>query len=198
MDKMKSFGSRAFSLIELLVVMAVIGILLAASMPALTSLTAGSNLNRAGLLVGDQIALARQEAVSKNREVQIVFYNMTNGANPGWRALGILRIEQTSSGKSAKPVSRIIQLPENVIISSSTSLSPMLAAGTTGATNIPTLGNVQYSAIRFRPNGSLVSGFGTANSTLTLQNATAQGEPPPNYYTIQVNPLTGRVSVYRP
>lgn len=198
MDKMKPSEVRAFSLIELLVVIAVIAILLAASMPALTSLTAGSNLNRAGLLVGDQIALARQEAVSKNREVQIIFYNTTNGVSTGWRALNILRIEQTSSGKTAKAVSRILQLPENVVISSSTALSPMLAAGTTGTTNIPSLGTVQYSAIRFRPNGSLVSGFGTANSTLTLQNATAQGEPPPNYYTIQVNPLTGRVSVYRP
>jgi uncharacterized protein (TIGR02596 family) len=198
MDQMKNSGADAFSLIELLVVMAVLAILVSVSVPALTSLTAGSNLNRAGQLVGDQIAMARQEAVAKNRDVQIVFYNLTNGLTKGWRGMSVQRIEQTSSGKVMVAVSKVAQLPDNVIISESSTLSPMLTAGTTGTTNLANFGSVQYSAFRFRANGSLEGGFGAANNILTLQMATAQGNPPSNYYTIQVNALTGRVSVYRP
>jgi hypothetical protein len=31
-----------------------------------------------------------------------------------------------------------------------------------------------------------------------LQSATALGTPPKNYYTLQINPITGKVIVFRP
>jgi hypothetical protein len=91
-----------------------------------------------------------------------------------------------------------LQIPEGVVISSNTTVSPMLAVASTGSTNLPGYGNVQFASFRFRPNGSMESGFSSTNNSLTLQNANAVGDPPPNYYTIQVNPLTGKITVYRP
>lgn len=198
MDKVKKAFPAAFSLIELLAVMAVIALVVAVTLPAFTSLASGSNLNRAGRMVGDQIALARQEAVARNRDVQVTFYNLTNGMTKGWRGMRILRIDQTQNGMVTNAASRIVQIPEGIIISPEPAVSPLLTAGSTGTTNLPGYGTVEFSSFRFRANGSLESGFGTSNNSLTLQNANAQGSPPANYYTIQVNPLTGKVSVYRP
>lgn len=195
---MKKRGSFAFSLIELLAVMAVVAIIIAISLPAFTSLTSGSNLNRAGQMVGDQIALARQEAVARNRDVQVTFYNLTNGATKGWRGMRILRVDQTQNGTVTNVATRLVQIPDGIVISADPATSPLLSAGTTGTTNLPGYGTVEYSSFRFRANGSMESGFGATNNSLTLQNASAQGNPPSNYYTIQVNPLTGKVSVYRP
>jgi len=195
---MKKRGSFAFSLIELLAVMAVVAIIIAISLPAFTSLTSGSNLNRAGQMVGDQIALARQEAVARNRDVQVTFYNLTNGTTKGWRGMRILRVDQTQNGTVTNVATRLVQIPDGIVISADPATSPLLSAGRTGTTNLPGYGTVEYSSFRFRANGSMESGFGATNNSLTLQNASAQGNPPSNYYTIQVNPLTGKVSVYRP
>lgn len=195
---MKVYFRRGFSLIELLTVVCIIIILMAVALPAFNSITAGSNLNRAGQLVSDQISLARQEATSKNRDVQVVFYNLTDGPTKGWRGIKLMRVDQTPTGATANSASRFFQIPEGVIISSNATYSPLLKAGSTGTTNLPNIGSVQYASFRFRANGSLESGVSSANNFLTLQNVNDKSEPPVNYYTIQVDALTGKVSVYRP
>ncbi len=73
--------SRAFSLVELLVVTAVIVVLMAVAVPALNSVLAGSGVSRAGQMISDAFVLARQEAVSKNRDVYVRFFKFTDGAD---------------------------------------------------------------------------------------------------------------------
>ncbi len=65
--------ARAFSLLEILAVVAILEILMVLVAPAIVSSLGSSNLNKAGQTIGDQIALARQEALTRNREVQIRF-----------------------------------------------------------------------------------------------------------------------------
>jgi len=188
-----------FSLVELLLVMAVIGLLAAMTIPALQSTLVGSKISRAGLIVGDQIQFARQEAVAKNREVRVLFYNFTNGSFKGWSGMQIWRVEQTGSNSVSLAASRMILLPEGVVISSNASFSPLLTAYTnTATTNLPGRGSVEFSEFRFRPNGFLAGSMTSANNFLTLQNANAPGDPPANYYALQVNPVTGKVSSFRP
>jgi prepilin-type N-terminal cleavage/methylation domain-containing protein len=67
-----------FSLVELLVVIAILVLLATVSLPAFNSITRGSNLQRAGQMIGDQFALARQEAVARNRDVIVQFYETTD------------------------------------------------------------------------------------------------------------------------
>ena len=96
---MKPDFRRGFSLVELLTVMCIIIIITAVAIPAFNSITSGSNLNRAGQLISDQISLARQEATSKNRDVQVVFYNLTDGPTQGWRGIKLMRVDQTPTGR---------------------------------------------------------------------------------------------------
>lgn len=193
--------SRAgFSLTELLVVMAIMGFFVVVAMPSFHNIFAGSNLNRAGQLVSDQMALARQEAVTRNREVRVYFYKIRSGTTENWRAMQIWRVETTDTGTTTTAVSKLTFIPDGVIISPTTELSPLLGADTTltGTVNLPVYGNSSYVGYRYRPDGSTDTSVTVANDYLTLQNATATGNPPANYYTIQINPLVGKVTVYRP
>lgn len=199
MDQMKKRGAilsrerKAFTLLELLVVMAIVILLASMAVPAFNSITVGSNLNRAGQIVGDQIALARQEAVTKNREVQVRFYDVAT--NQSWRGIQIWRVEQTGTGTNNIAVNRMITLPDGIVINSTTNLSPLLTAdgSLSGASNVP-----PYRGFRFRANGATDSSVTAANGYLTLQQANAQGNPPKNYYTVQINPMTGKVIAFRP
>lgn len=195
MDQMSACFRRAFSLVELLVVIVIMSILIAAAVPALNSVARGSNLNRAGQMVGDQIALARLAAVGRNREVQVRLYELSNGFDAGWRGIQVWRMEQSATGSIGVPASRFILLPEGVLIEPDR--SPLLGADVTvsGTNAFPSHGNVSYRGFRFRPNGAMSAGVSASNNYLTLRQAEGGGA---NYYTVQVDPLTGKTTVYRP
>ncbi len=60
-------SSRAFSLVELLLVMAIIGILLVLTVPSLTNVSRSMSLSRSGQSLADAIVLAQQQATTLNR-----------------------------------------------------------------------------------------------------------------------------------
>jgi len=186
-----------FSLIELLVVVAIVVILAAVTVPATSSALRGASLNQAGQLVSDQLSVARQEAVSKSQDVEVRFYRMTNGLVSGWKGLRIVRIEQTPTGPVTNPVGRFVSLPDSVMISESSSLSPLMMNATAQSENMGSRGQLSYRAFRFRPNGGLEVGVGS-NNFVTLVNMQDIGASPANFYTIQINPLSGKATVYRP
>lgn len=191
--------SRAFTLIELLLVIGVAVVLMALMAPAFTSITTGSRLNQAGQLVGDVLSLARQEAVSRNREVQVRFYQLDDDDTPGWRAVQAWMIEQGDSGAVETPITRLQILPVPMLIAESAALSPLITSPSVSGTS-PVAGRsggpYAYAGVRFRPTGGL--GQSTGGSFLTIHSATDSGSPPQNYYTLQINPITGRLDVYRP
>lgn len=193
-------STRGFSLTELLVVMAILGFFVVVAMPSFRTVFVGSNLNRAGQMIGDQMALARQEAVTKNREVRVHFYKIKTGNTEHYRAMQVWRVEPTETGTTTLPVSRLVVIPEGVIISPGNDLSPLLTADTSlvGTTTLSAFGNTSYVGYRYRADGSTDTSVTVSNDYLTLQNANATGTPPANYYTIQIDPLVGKVTVYRP
>lgn len=65
--------SVPFTLIELLVVMLIVGILLAVTVPVVVRISSGSSVEAASRMVGSQLRLARQEAITKRRTIAVLF-----------------------------------------------------------------------------------------------------------------------------
>ncbi len=84
-----------FSLLELMVVMVIIGLLLAAAMPAFRGFTQGNDVHSAAKSVATQVQLARERALSTGNTQMIRFmksfqgsdYHIWDGttANPSWK-----------------------------------------------------------------------------------------------------------------
>ena len=191
---------RAFTLVELLVVLVIFSVVAVLAMPPLQSILTRSSLDRGGQMIGDNILRARQEAVSRNRDVEVRFYRITSGKLQGWCGIQSFRIEQNADGSTLAPIGPIAYLPSGIVIAESETLSPLLAADPTlrGSTNLPAYRDVVFAGFRYRANGSTGTELTTANNYLTVQSVTAPGAPPANYYTLQVNPITGKVTTFRP
>ncbi len=200
----------AFSLLELLIVIAILGLLAVLTVPALSSSMKGIKITQGTQLLLDQITLARQLALSKNRAVETRIYSYEDASIPGgkksYRAMQ--NFELLDDG-TVKPLDKMVRLPAEVILDSSATLSPLLGSsrakqwtGTDTKTPLPGI-NTAYdtSAIVFRPNGYTDLPAGGQSWFLTL-HAANDGDnlsaPPKNFSIIQIDPWTGRTSVFRP
>jgi len=181
---------RAFSLIELLVVVAIFALLATLAVPALSSIRGAGNISRGGQTLADLIILARQEASTKNRDVEVRFIDVP-GDDPGFRAAQLWLIAETGPTR----IGRIERLPDRIIISSNMALSPLLGSDNLGTTNFGAMGVRGYRGFRVRAGGSLDASVTTTNNFLTVHSANDSNIPPENFYAVRVNPITGRVTV---
>lgn len=197
---MVAMKCRAFTLTELLVVVAIIALLTVLAMPAITSVTGGTALTRAGQTVADQFVLARQEATGKNRDVQVRFV-WKDGAPAGWRGVQ-LWAPSANNVTEYRPVSRIAWLPEGTLLSEVDKMSPLLAGATIPETNgvFPGLGTTKYCGFRFRAGGGTDLTFNSSSNFVTVvrDRDASVTTAPANYAVIQVDPVTGRTHSYRP
>lgn len=206
-------SARAFSLVELLVVIAILLILMAMVLPATTSLMRSMNISRAASLVTDEMNFARQTALSRNRDVELRFYRLGSKLDGGakqFRAMRSFLADGTDATKS-QPLSKVKHLPDSVILSDNTTLSSLLdyqnpaRSGLTQGTEALPSGSTEYVSFLFRANGGtslkpIAPPEGNWFVTVTAENVQADGgnELPANYFTAQVDPVTGRTRSYRP
>ena len=198
----------AFSLIELLVVVAIVAILAALVIPAMSSLGRSNSLSGAVQMVSGALDLAHQSAMAQNRPVEVRFYKLPEDGKPAsapsdYRALQLFLIDDVSTNALTKPQ----KLSVPAIISENVAASSLMDDGVfpeqdapAGAPVPPAGQNYRYRSFRFKPDGSADFGGGT-NCFFTLVNkndAVAANGLPANYATITVEPLTGRARVVRP
>ena len=206
----------AFSLVELLVVMAIIGLLATFLAPAVSPILRGSRLTQAGDQVVAVLSLARQTALTTSHSVEVRFYQYGDPEVPGESAssptTGKYRAIQAFEYKddgTATPVGKMAKLPLSIIIDAGATLSTLLkstqAKTWTAADKQPTLPIVGASynccAFRFLADGSTnLSTTGTL-WFLTLHNlidGDIMPSPPSNYTTIKIDPMNGSLKTYRP
>lgn len=214
--------SKAFSLIEMMVVLGIVGLLLAFAAPNMFSLITSNSLSGEGVVLRNQLTYAQQIAVSKNADVEIRFFKMPDYASarpdPAFRAYQLF--QYNLDGELA-PISTFFRIksPVGVHEQLSTILDPR--SNTSGADkkfgfSSPTVGkaeapvgeggalqSAEYVAFRFRPDGSTDLPFRTGSSdtwyiTLVQGEGALKSDKPDNYVCLQVNPYNGQVSEFRP
>jgi len=208
------FSSKAFTLTEILAVMAVMGIIIAVAIPVVRPMMRASNVNRAATMLIDEFNQARQIALTKNRAVEVRIYQLpkkTGGAT-AYRAFRTFLSDGTDPANS-KPLGKVKYLPESTVISDSATFSTLLDYGNSNRSglshsqeNFPSESSpVPYVSFFFVANGgtNLTPVTGSNSNwflTLYLEDAekNATTHLPSNYYNIQIDPVTGRVRSYRP
>jgi len=210
----------AFTLIEMLVVVAIIALIVAAMAPLVFGSLAASRLSAAGEIMAAQISFARQRAVSANEEIEVRFYSYDDpeaaGNQANINAMGIYRTTLEATGGVTNPdpvpISEVYYLPTGVVVSGAQVMSRLLAKAESEIDSKRHIQKAQatYKAFRFLPDGStnILQILGAeegetqfyAQSYLSLVEDRFADSPevPKNFFAIQIDPSTGRVTSYRP
>jgi uncharacterized protein (TIGR02596 family) len=248
---MKTNRQSAFSLVELIVVAAVIAVIIGFAVPAANNLIKGSQLTQGSQTFADLFSFARQSAMSRSRPIEVRFYRYGDLDTPGedavdkttWKFHGFQLFEILENG-AALPINKMQRLPKMVIMSSS---DPNSSGGGAATAKYSTLLNTdfrgvykdaeddlttpeipvsfatsggtisvgrkyEYASFRFLQDGSTdlppstkKGGTGTGQSdddswyiTLVNLNDEFKSIDQINFYTVQVDPVSGTTKSYRP
>jgi uncharacterized protein (TIGR02596 family) len=201
---------RGFTLIEMLVVVAVIALITSAIAPQVFSSLMATRITSAGETMASQLALGHQLAVSGNQQVEVRFYQYVEPASPGsvsgFRALVLMKSAGDVGGLLGQQLTDTFYLPSGITIGNTAILSPPLQVLPFGPDKENIIKKVQgatYRAFHFYPDGStdLPQFALKAHScyfTLGEERIIADGSVPKNFYAVQIDPSTGRSVTYRP
>lgn len=213
----KPLKHKGFTLIEMMVVVAMIALIVAAVAPMVFSTLISTRLASAGETLAGQLSLAHQIAVSRNMTVEVRFYQYEDPESPSSlsavRALAIMQASETGSASQlGKQLTDTYYLPSGIAIGQTEALSPLLASSAIRSEAdrekiIKRSSNARYKAFQIRGDGTtnieqlMRNEYMPNKSYVTLAEDRAIGNGqsvPKNFYAVQIDPVTGRTTSYRP
>jgi uncharacterized protein (TIGR02596 family) len=189
-----STNRHAFSLVELLIVVAIIGILAVLTIPAFVTISDAKQITAANQSLSDGLRLARQLALVNSTPVEFRLWNIMpkDGLTRSYCAYSYNLI--TDSGVTN--FGKTIYFAKGVSLStaSANAYSTLVTVGlvTISSTN-------SYASFNFRPDGSTdLNPTSKWFATFVRDREVTNSSLPNNYITLRIDPLNGNVSYYRP
>jgi uncharacterized protein (TIGR02596 family) len=200
----RASGSRCpgFSLLELLLVITII-VVMSTLLTIALGYWRGLGVSNGGRMVMEDMAFAQELAIANNQPSEIWFIRKTGGTFI--EALQTYLVDQNGVASAYSPVHHFAS---NTRIDSGTYLSPLFAASNskqwTGNQTQPQIPGYQTSYdcwfVRFMPDGSttLPTTQGWFLTVHEQSSPNGAGALPVNYAMVSIDPLTGKLSLYRP
>jgi len=179
----------AFTLIEMLVVIAIIGVVSTMALTSISGVQRGTAMTTGASALLDYLTIARQTAMTLNQPIEVWFCpGATNDS---------LLLYKTENG-ALNAVEPELKLNQWVMLSPNAEWSSVLTEGFSGPQRPdPKRSNSCYS-FRFMPDGSTDLAV-SASPTLTLVFRTDSGSTslPANFFTLQMDQQTGTIRTFR-
>jgi uncharacterized protein (TIGR02596 family) len=194
-------AASGFTLIELMVVIAIMGVIFTLVVPVVSSILDSNSLTVAAQMAADQISLGRQIASARNRtvEVRIIMLPHPTGGGSDYSAI---QLWVNNAANTMQPATRLARFPQAIAFSQNANFSKLLSSGSTGT--ITSAGsNEAYTSFQISPAGVVSANGATlamSDTYLAIVSSRFASNPslPPNYALVQINPNTGTPKVYRP
>lgn len=192
----------ALSLVELLLVVALVAILSTLAVPAFVSIAQGSGMKRAIVSVSDSLEQARTEAMAQSTWVLVGFSQNTTNIPQNLTIMSVASRDGTTNTASANlmPLSKPIKVDNVQILPSSlTSTNPVLKNSQFEFTSTVAGASRRFygTVIAFSPQGEAILTNSTVSSWIEIPLQELRGNTPITNKTasIRVSGVSGQVIV---
>ncbi len=221
-------NKRHFTLLEILIVLALILVIVGLTTPAFSRLVIGSAVDQAGQMVSGQLAIARGEAIARRQYVALVMPGTSwtaedDDANKRCQAFRLALVEESSGNyqfDSWLPGSEWTYLPNGTVIAQVTSSEPWASGGElsrtgtspdyeytpTGTCSLSDNTQLKYNAstdvraVIFTPEGQALDWtyITLMQGVVPAHETSVKNTNENNLFVLGVSPMTGKATTFFP
>jgi uncharacterized protein (TIGR02596 family) len=206
--KSRNSRDRGFTLIEILVVLAIIAVIVTFTVPNLGPVLKGSKLKQAADDLERALANAQQVAITQNHPVEFRFFRYDDPDNPGsesffrsYQAVQVITSPEDHRQVVEEKVVTQVESFQSPFVLAEGELSTLINSDALeqGSADVPRADNAEYVAFEFRPNGATnLATVDMPHWTLTLIRDSDKKPVVGEFITLTVDAYNGQIRQFQP